>query len=205
MSSNDTSTPFIYQHPMLSTHLPNAESWYISNFIQDIDKWISYMQTLPYTQGTITIYGKQAKEGRLTVLYGLDNNLYSYSGRHVLKQEFPYELEYLRDLLSTFIGVKFDSLLINCYRDGKDSIGMHSDKEVIKDSPIASISLGAVRNFIVECRPEAPIQHSKVVIPLASGSLFVMGKNFQRYYKHGINKEASVTSTRFNLTYRITT
>jgi alkylated DNA repair dioxygenase AlkB len=172
--------------------------------MEDLDKWTNYMYNLPYTQGTVKVYGKDRKEGRLTVLYGLENNLYSYSGRHILKQQFPGELEYLRQILNTFIEVHFDSLLINYYRDGQDSIGMHSDKEVIKDSPVASISLGSTRNFIIECRPEAPVQHPKVIIPLAPGSLFVMGRNFQRYYKHGVNKESQVTTPRFNLTYRIT-
>lgn len=194
----------IYGIPILQEYLPNAESWYITSYLKDLDLWTNYMQTLPYTQGTIMMYGKQAKEGRLTVVYGTDvGGTYSYSGKHVNKLPFPYELEYLRTNISNFCASSFNSLLINCYRDGNDSIGMHSDKEVHKDSLIASISLGTVRKFVIECRPEAPIQHEKRIIELQPGSLFVMGRYFQKYYKHGVNKEKTAFGTRYNLTYRI--
>lgn len=194
----------ISQLSMLLPWLPNAESYYFTGFLSDPDNWFAYMATLPYFRGKVKMYGKVVEEPRLKVIYGLDNNLYSYSGSTTQKLPFPPELEILRKALSNFCGVEFDSLLVNYYPDGNSSIGMHSDKEVITDSLIASISLGAVRTFKITCKPEAPVQHTDIALPLAHGSIFVMGRNFQRCYKHGIDKEKRISGPRYNLTFRVT-
>ncbi len=190
--------------PMRVDILPNAESYFIIGFFADPDRWLPFMATLPYYQGQIKMYGKTVKEPRLKVIYGLDNNLYKYSGSATQKLPFPPELEVLRAALSKFCDTNFDSLLINYYPDGNSSIGMHSDKEVIADSLIVSISLGAVRKFKISCTKYAPIQHQDVEIELPHGSIFIMGRNFQRCYKHGIDKDPSVRDPRYNLTYRVT-
>jgi len=100
----------------------------------------------------------------------------------------------------------FDYVLINLYRDGKDSIGFHSDEEASGENPlcgpkniIASISLGEARTFILMHK------HSKgkVEYRLASGSMIVMDGETQEHYKHGIPKEEGITKPRINLTFRV--
>lgn len=95
----------------------------------------------------------------------------------------------------------FDGVLLNYYRTGADKIGLHADAEpdLLVDGPIASLSFGATRRFV--------LRHSrtreKVVLPLTSGSLLVMEGATQRFWKHEIPAEPRCDKGRINLTMRI--
>jgi alkylated DNA repair dioxygenase AlkB len=97
-----------------------------------------------------------------------------------------------------------------------DVIHFHSDSEadLVVDAPIASVSFssaGGVRRFDLRCnaesrgvRTEAPIQHDDVQTFLLSGSLFVMGRDTQRYYTHQVPEQRKVHGGRVNITFRMT-
>ena len=107
----------------------------------------------------------------------------------------------LRDDLAALVGVRFNSVLANLYRDGRDSVGWHSDDEPeLGATPvIASLSFGATRTFRLRSRAT---RESALSIELAHGSLLVMAGDTQRLYQHALPKRAGVMRPRINLTFR---
>jgi len=97
-----------------------------------------------------------------------------------------------------------------------DSISWHSDseKDLVVDRPIASVTLchtDSVRRFDLRCNVEdisthtiAPIQHDTYQVHLQPGSLFVMGRDTQRYYMHSVPEQRRVEGGRVNITFRQT-
>ncbi len=107
------------------------------------------------------------------------------------------------ELKSLNVNVKFDYVLMNYYRDGKDHIGFHHDDEFHEQdkSVIASISLGATRTFNMINRQNAK-QNKKYDFIATHGSLIVMRGATQFNWLHGVPKNGSVTKPRINLTFR---
>ena len=96
---------------------------------------------------------------------------------------------------------EFTSVLLNKYRDGKDSNGWHSDdeKELGINPIIASVSLGAERFFHLRHKKIKKERHK---IKLAHGSLLIMGGEMQHYWQHQIAKTQKQIDPRINLTFR---
>jgi alkylated DNA repair dioxygenase AlkB len=118
----------------------------------------------------------------------------------------PPELRELADRIEAELArngtpAKFNSVLMNFYRDGNDSIGMHSDDESqLDDEPvIASISVGTPRTFRVQHKET----RTRYEIRLSGGSLLVMKGRTQKDWRHGIFKEPGA-GPRINLTFRFT-
>ena len=99
---------------------------------------------------------------------------------------------------------KFNSVLINYYRDGKDRVAWHSDdeKELGKNPVIASVSLGAERKFKMRHKKykENNLKHE---IMLNHGSLLIMSGTTQHYWMHEIPRTAKPIGPRINLTFRV--
>jgi hypothetical protein len=97
--------------------------------------------------------------------------------------------------------VTFNVCLLNFYEDGQQRIGWHSDREELgRDTPIASISLGATRTFLLRAKQDGVRDRSRM--ELTSGSLVVMENICQLLYLHSIPKQNDVTGGRINLTFR---
>jgi alkylated DNA repair dioxygenase AlkB len=107
----------------------------------------------------------------------------------------------LRERLSRELGVEFNSVLANRYRDGRDCMGWHSDAEPeLGPAPvIASVSLGAMRRFVLKHRGEP---ERKLALELPHGSLLVMRGETQRHYRHALPRTAKPVGERVNLTFR---
>jgi alkylated DNA repair dioxygenase AlkB len=97
----------------------------------------------------------------------------------------------------------FNSVLLNYYRDGRDSVGMHSDDESeLGTNPcIASLSLGETRTMVF--KPRIRNGQRPVRIALESGSLLVMAGPTQSHWLHGVDKETRPCGPRVNLTFRM--
>jgi alkylated DNA repair dioxygenase AlkB len=97
---------------------------------------------------------------------------------------------------------KFNSVLLNYYRNQNDSMGLHSDDEPeLGPQPvIASVSLGERRTFILKHKRRRDLK--PVRLPLESGSLLLMKGDTQLNWKHGIHKESRPCGPRVNLTFR---
>ena len=159
-------------------------------------------QSLAWEQPLVTVYGKQHRTPRLTCWVADPGCSYRYSGLQQVIHPWTAELEHLRQLLLDQLGVRFNSLLLNRYRDGADRMGWHADDEPELDeqAPIVSLSLGAARDLRFRPRhgSEAPF-----AINLADGDLLVMDPPSQRHWQHALPPRARVQQERINLTFRV--
>ena len=152
--------------------------------------------------------GKSGKRPIFTQYYGDKGTEYSYteSGKRGdwVPLEWTPELLRIKREVERITGYKFNSAVVNKYKDGKDSIGFHSDNEPElmrsdnRGPVIASVSFGSKRNFILKDRAG-----KKTPFALEDGDLFLMKGDTQKNYTHGIAKE-STTSPRINITFRRT-
>jgi alkylated DNA repair dioxygenase AlkB len=137
---------------------------------------------------------------RLTALYADPGLVYKYSG--VIYPSLPWtpELEAIRRRVEAAAGAPFNSVLLNRYRDGNDSMGYHADNEPeLGINPIVpSISLGAVRRFVLRHKKKKV----KKEFELAHGSLLIMGGTLQHFWVHALPKTARPVGERINLTFR---
>ncbi len=144
--------------------------------------------------------GRMAPFPRLTAWYADAGLTYTYSG--VTHQALPWTLTLMdvRRQVEAIAETSFNSLLLNLYRDGHDSIGSHSDAEPeLGTNPvIASISLGSVRQFVLKHRDSG----DKRTYALAHGSLLLMGGTCQHHWRHGVPKTKAEVGPRINLTFR---
>jgi alkylated DNA repair dioxygenase AlkB len=152
----------------------------------------------PWRADTVVVYGKRYLQPRLTAWYG--DASYTYSGL-TLHPLPPTAL--LRDLhaaVERLTGHRYNSVLLNYYRDGADSMGMHSDdeRELGPQPVIASLSFGASRTFILRHKRSK----RTVKLDLPDGSLLLMAGDLQKNWLHGINKTAKPLGPRVNLTFR---
>ena len=159
-------------------------------------------QSLAWEQPLVAVYGKQHRTPRLTCWVADPGCSYRYSGLQQAIHPWTVELEHLRQLLLDQLGVRFNSLLLNRYRDGADRMGWHADDEPELDdqAPIVSLSLGAARDLRFRPRhgDEAPF-----AINLADGDLLVMDPPSQRNWQHALPPRARVSQERINLTFRV--
>lgn len=100
------------------------------------------------------------------------------------------------------LGARFNSVGLNLYRDGADSVALHNDKlhDLIAGQPIAVLSLGATRRMLL--RAKRP-PHRQWQVELEPGSLLVMSHASQRHYDHGIPKTPGVSEARISLAFRV--
>lgn len=99
-------------------------------------------------------------------------------------------------------GVAFDSVGLNYYRDGRDSVAPHNDhlSELAEGAPIALLSLGSPRRMTI--RAKAPPRHA-MHVELQPGSLLVMSYETQLHYDHGIPKTTAAVGPRISLAFRV--
>ncbi|MBV2350399.1 alpha-ketoglutarate-dependent dioxygenase AlkB [Synechococcus sp. HK05] len=159
-------------------------------------------QSLAWEQPLVTVYGKQHRTPRLTCWVADPGCSYRYSGLQQAIHPWTAELETLRQLLLDQLGVRFNSLLLNRYRDGADRMGWHADDEPELDdqAPIVSLSLGAARDL--RFRPRRG-DAAPFAINLADGDLLVMDPPSQRHWQHALPPRARVQQERINLTFRV--
>jgi alkylated DNA repair dioxygenase AlkB len=77
---------------------------------------------------------------------------------------------------------------LNYYRDGRDSVAWHADRElrVLDDTLIAIVTLGVRRPFLLRPKGGGP----SIDLAPGSGDLLVMGGASQRDWEHSVPKTA---------------
>jgi len=156
----------------------------------------------PWRQENVVVWAKEYRQPRLTAWYGDRGCDYSYSGITLAPLPWTDLLLDVKKRVETAATASFNSVLVNYYRDNRDSMGFHSDDEPeLGARPvIASLSLGEERTLILKHKTN---EFAKPVrLRLASGSLLLMKGETQRYWKHGIAKESRPCGPRVNLTFR---
>lgn len=113
-------------------------------------------------------------------------------------------LRSLREQVETMTDAQYDAVFLNLYRDGRDSIDWHADDDhEVPGSPIASLSLGAPRDFLLRRIDRNPTdQHETIPIELRHGDLLVMRGNTQTGWQHAVPPRKGVTLPRLSLTFR---
>lgn len=158
--------------------------------------------TMLWQQDRITIYGKTLPIPRLQVWMGDPDARYQYSGLALTPQPWSQTVNSIKQQIEKICGYRFNSVLINLYRSGRDSNGWHSDDEPeLGENPaIASFSLGATRRFRLRHKYRKDIQ--PYTFDLVSGSLLLMAGTTQKFWQHCLTKTARPVGPRINLTFR---
>ncbi|HJV82965.1 alpha-ketoglutarate-dependent dioxygenase AlkB family protein [Noviherbaspirillum sp.] len=155
-----------------------------------------------WRQETIVLWGKPHLQPRLSAWYGDAGSSYAYSG--VLLNPHPWTdtLLHIKQDIEQAAGHRFNSVLLNLYRNEQDSVGWHSDAEPELGSMpvIASLSLGETRTFRFRHKTRKDLK--PVSIALTDGSLLLMEGATQKFWQHAIVKEREVRKARINLTFR---
>ena len=156
----------------------------------------------PWRSEKITLWGKVHVQPRLMAWFGDVGAQYSYSQIKLDPLAWTETLTVIKERVEAVAGTIFNSVLINYYRDHRDSMGQHSDDEPELGSRpiIASLSLGEERILRFKHKSLAGVK--AVEVPLGSGSVLLMRGETQRFWKHGINKLSRPCGPRVNLTFR---
>jgi alkylated DNA repair dioxygenase AlkB len=163
------------------------------------------LQTIAWRQDSIKLFGRSIKQPRLTAWMGDPGAVYRYSG--LLMEPIPWcdAVLTIRRRVADMTGLDFNSVLLNFYRNGLDSMGWHRDNEKeLGDNPvIASVSFGAPRVFLLR-RYRSKSDQNQVV--LGHGSLLMMSGPLQYHWEHCLPKvtkrQALAVGPRVNLTFR---
>lgn len=162
----------------------------------------TFINTIPWMQEDIPMYGKLVKTPRLTAWFGDRNKEYIFSGTKHYPNLWTPELIQIKERIETLAGVKFNSILLNYYRDANDSVAWHSDDEYeLGVNPIiASVSFGQARRFDIRHKQDCDRKYS---IYLENGSLLIMKGDLQHNWVHQIPKSTKPLKARVNLTFRV--
>ena len=156
------------------------------------------LESVDWRQEHATLFGRRIALPRLTAWYGTRG--YSYSG--ICHDPVPFTplLATLKSTVERVSGRQFNSVLVNLYRDGQDSMGWHSDDEASlgPEPEIASLSLGATRRFHLKHKTCG----ERVALDLAHGSCLIMKGRCQACWRHQLPKTRKTVGQRINLTFR---
>ena len=161
----------------------------------------SLRQGLDWQVHRIQMFGRWVDSPRLSSWIGDADASYLYSGARFQPCPWHPALATLRKELRSALGVDFNSVLANWYRDGRDAMGWHSDdeRELGPRPVIASISLGAVRRLAFKHRRDP---QQKLTVELPHGSLLLMRGDTQANYRHALPRTTRPVLDRINLTFR---
>ncbi|GIU04645.1 2OG-Fe(II) oxygenase [Shewanella sp. c952] len=157
-------------------------------------------KSYPMTRPELTVYGKSHPIPRSQVWFADKGCDYYYSGLFIESLPWPKYAEKLRLKLMRDYSLVSNGVLVNCYRDGTESMGWHSDdeKEIEFGSDIASVTIGASREFFIRHK----LTKEKTVLTLNSGDLLIMHWPMQQHWEHALPKRMRVKQTRINYTFR---
>jgi alkylated DNA repair dioxygenase AlkB len=151
-----------------------------------------------FDRDVLTMYGRTVQSPRLVCAFGDEGLRYRYSGVERATRPWTPAMRALRQKLDE----NLNYALVNWYRDGNDYLGWHSDKErdLVAGAPIASVSLGATRRFLLRDRKGKGDRTVEVMVE--DGSLLWMRGTTQQQWKHSLPRQPSVKGPRWNLTFR---
>jgi len=184
--------------------IENGEFVFRANYFTAIESnkfFDSMKRTIQWKQESMNMYGKKIDFPRLTAWYGDNDKPYSFSGITLQPHPWTTEISDIKSRIEAECRVKFNSVLLNRYRNGNDSISWHTDAEpeLGKNPVIASVNFGATRKF--------QLRHiktkEKVEIELSNGSLLIMSGELQHFWQHQVPKTSKPVGERINLTFRV--
>ncbi|MDG1350111.1 MAG: alpha-ketoglutarate-dependent dioxygenase AlkB [Crocinitomicaceae bacterium] len=188
---------------MIAFDIPDGNLGYEESFLEksEADSILEILkEELSLKQNDIVIFGKNYKTPRLEAFYSKNGEQYGYSGKKMTPKPFNATLDQICSKIESATSQKFNSVLINLYRDGQDSNGWHADneKELGPHPFIASLSLGESRKIQFKHKSS----NQRVEETLVHGSLMIMSGALQEFWKHQIPKTKAKKEARLNLTFR---
>ncbi|HEY9302031.1 MAG TPA: alpha-ketoglutarate-dependent dioxygenase AlkB [Phormidium sp.] len=184
--------------------LPDAEVIMYRDFFNNNESnqiFAELYGTINWKQEVTLLFGKQVAIPRLSAWYGDAGKSYTYSTIKMEPNLWTPTLITIKSKIEAIAGTLFNSVLLNLYRDGKDSVAWHSDdeSELGENPAIGSVSFGATRRFMLRHKYQ---KERKLEIQLTPGSFLLMKGVTQHFWQHQIPKAAKVTEARINLTFR---
>ena len=190
--------------PFKPIQIMNGEYIFIPDFYnrETANSYLDiFLKKINWNQEGMNMYGRQVLFPRLTSWYGDNDKPYSFSGITLQPHPWNDELFKIKQDIEPLAMVTFNSVLLNLYRDGNDSISWHTDaeKELGTNPVIVSVNFGAERVF--------QLRHIKTLeridIVLKHGSVLIMQGELQHFWQHQVPKTKKVLSERINLTFRV--
>ena len=186
------------------TIIENGEIQFYHRFFNkyEADTYLSYLKSkIIWKQESMNMYGRKVDFPRLTSWYGDNDKPYSFSGVTLQPHDWTNEILSIKEKVEKLTMVNFNSVLLNMYRNGNDSISWHTDaeKELGENPVIASVNFGATRKF--------QLRHiktkEKLEIELTHGSVLIMQGELQHFWQHQVPKTSKPVLERVNLTFRV--
>ncbi|HEV2737293.1 MAG TPA: alpha-ketoglutarate-dependent dioxygenase AlkB [Candidatus Elarobacter sp.] len=121
-----------------------------------------------------------------------------------MPQPWTPALALVREMVERHTGTTYDYCFLNRYRDGQDAVAWHGDRDGTRDARlvVASLSLGATRQFQLRPKKNSGLRHDPITIDVAHGDLVVMAGDTQLYWEHRVRREPRVVGERINVTFR---
>ncbi len=189
---------------LVKTLPPNGTIDYIPDWLEDPRAdclMLCLQQQIEWERRSIRMFGRELMQPRLIRFMGDPGVIYRYSGASYIAAPWHPALLPLRQRLRDEYRLEFNSVLINLYRDGNDSMGWHADDEpeLGPHPAIASVSLGAVRRFQLR---SLRLPRKRFELKPEHGSLLLMRGALQQHWQHQLPKTTRPIAPRINLTFR---
>jgi len=186
--------------------MPDAEVWFYPGAFDHTeanDIFATLQQEIAWRQDSATVFGRHHLLPRLTAWYGDPGKFYAYSGICMDPLRWTPTLLHIKAAVERIALVEFNSVLLNFYRHGQDSMGWHSDDEPeLGPNPvIGSVSFGGCRRFLLKHKTYKALP--KVELLLANGSFLLMQGPTQHFWQHHVPKTKRSVDPRINLTFRV--
>jgi len=178
--------------------VPDADLMLIDRFFtkEESDNYYNiFLNTTTWHEYEMPMYDKMVTAPRMVSWY---DDRERTSG----KFNWPKELRTIKARVEKETLIKFNAVLLNLYRNGKDSVSWHSDKTQSenKDMNIASVTFGETRMF--RLRHKFLKHIPQIEIPLYHGSFLLMAGKINSFWEHQVPKTARDVLPRINLTFR---
>ena len=159
------------------------------------------LDTIPWKQDEVVMFGKKIMTKRKVAWYADAGINYTYAGVKKSGLQWTEPLLKIKQKVEAITGSTYNACLLNLYHEGEEGMGWHRDneKEIVAESSIASVSLGAARKFAFK----HATTNERVVIELENGSLLDMKGAIQHHWYHSLPKSMRIKQLRINLTFRL--
>jgi alkylated DNA repair dioxygenase AlkB len=157
---------------------------------QQAQEWFELLiAQVPWTSYRRQMYDREVDVPRLIATYDLDS------------PDVPEPIRAARAVAERLSSHVYNSVGVNRYRDGNDSVAPHNDKldGLVRGAPIALLSLGSTRRFSIHTKT-MPRRH--LHLDLAPGSLLLMSYDTQLHFDHGVPKTRTAVGQRISLAFR---
>jgi len=176
---------------------------YHENVISDEQIKLLYeelLNNINWENERVVMFGKEIITKRKVAFYSDESIVYTYAGKTKIGLPWKDPLILLKNIIESKTKEKYNACLLNLYHNGEEAMGWHSDneKEIVANSSIASLSIGASRKFSFKHK----VTKETISIQLENGSLLEMKGTIQSHWLHALPKSKKITESRINLTFR---